>query len=119
MDLIGVNELLERTDCFLDRDILLHGVLASRDGDVLIEHWPKSERSQETFAQIWLCTGDGAFSFNQEVLKRIEGKRVVVRGVVKKGSPKWPGDPGSYWRVHVLATELTEQKVWQARHAST
>lgn len=116
MRLISVNELLQDAESFMNSDVFLHWVLAYNEGCVLIQHWPKSERGQDSFAEIWVYTGDGVFSFNSEVLKRINGKRVVVHGVVSLKPSFTLSDPGSFWSVHIRAIELTEQKLWSDRH---
>ena len=118
MKLVSVNELLKNSERFVNSDVFLHGVLECSEGNVLIKHWPKSERTRCIYDQIWVCTGEGAFRFNHEVLSRIESKRVVVHGIVKLNVSLWPDDPGSLWRVHIQATELTEQKRWLENHSS-
>lgn len=116
MRLISVNELLQDTESFMNSDVFLHGVLAYSESCVLIQHWPKSERVQDLYAEIWVYTGDGVFSFNSEALERINGKRVVVHGVVSPNTAFCLSDPGSFWHVHIRATELTEQKLWSEMH---
>ena len=116
MKLISVNDAINRSESLFGTDVFLHGILTYSDNNVLIEHWPKSERIAKSWNQIWIYTGDGAFNFNDEVLARISDKRVVVHGTLLANGAKWADDPGSFWAVHMLATELTEYKIWSAEH---
>jgi hypothetical protein len=118
MKLLSVNEVLESSDSFTESDVFLQGVLSCSEGNVLLNHWPKSEQTQSIYDKIWVYTGEGAYSFSREVLARIEGKRVVVHGVIKPNETIWPDEPGSSWETHLLATELTEHKVWNEQHGS-
>ncbi len=116
MQLLSANELIRDAESLMNADVFLRGVLRCSDANVLIEHWPKSERSHEPFDQIWLHTGEGAFSFNRDVLGRLDGKLVVVHGFVTPYDASWPTEPGAFWKVHLRAVELTEHKIWNNSH---
>ncbi len=116
MKFVSVNEAIGNANLLFEKEVFLHGVLDFSDDKVLIVHWPKSGRVLQGFDQIWVHTGTGAFAANKEVLSRINAKRVVLRGKLQPNRVLWPDDPGSCWAVHMLATELTEYKMWSKEH---
>jgi hypothetical protein len=118
MNLISVNDAVYSSDSLFGTEVFLHGILTCSEENVLIEHWPKSERIPKSYNQAWVNTGEGAFGFNDRVLSQISDKRVVVRGTLLANRAVWPDDPGSFWAVHLLATELAEFKIWNAEHGN-
>lgn len=116
MKLVSTNELLENTEVFVNRNIYLQGVLTCAKGDLLIRHWPKAERTNGHYDQVWIHPNTVAIGFIPEALARIDEKRVVVHGVVRKKPAMWPDDPGAFWRVHMLAFEIMEHKLWRGQH---
>ena len=118
MTLVSVNELLENADLYEGRNFYLQGVLACVKGDLLISHWPKAERTKGHYDQVWIYAGVVAIGFNPEHLRQISEKRVVVHGIGKRSEAVWPDDPGAFWRVHMLAHEIVEHKLWCEQYAA-
>lgn len=113
---LSVNEIVQSKDSLFGVEVCVHGILTYSEKDVLIFHWPKSERNEKYSDAVWVHTGDGVFGFNKKTLLRISGKRVIVRGMITKYNAVFPDDPGAYWSTHLYAKELTELKKWNTAH---
>lgn len=120
MKLFSVNNVLHEKEALYGKEIFLDGVLSLQENDVLIDHWPKSERSKSIYQKIWVKSGEGAYNYNLPVLKRLSDKRVVVYGKLSPSPDNlWYGDPGCNWSVHIVAKELTEHKLWFVEHGKS
>ena len=118
MKLLSVNEANQKKEAFLGEEVFLHGVLKYTTENVLIEHWPKSEKLDSPNPEIWVHTGNGPFIFDAAFLKRVNSKRVVARGKIELNSAMFSQDPSLWWHTHFSATALTTYKKWQEEHGT-
>ena len=118
MKLLSVNEVNQNREDLLGKEIFIHGVLKYTSENVLIKHWPKSEIPNAPNPEIWLHTGNGPFIFDFQVLKRINSKRVVVRGIVEANNAMFSQDSGLWWHTHLSATALTTYKKWEVEYGN-
>jgi hypothetical protein len=104
---LSVNEALKRIDELAGSDICVRGLLTFEFENVSITHLPRAERYDGGMSSIWLSTGHGALSFNQDKCKSLSGKIVVVEGTLLKPRPPFAGcGHMSLWPAELLARTL-------------
>ena len=114
-----VNEVLDRLTELDGKPVLLEGVLQVHEEGYEVQHYPKAERRPQHAedchsyqAGIWLAFGNGSIQPNGVALKRWQGKRVRVSGVIRSlaSLPSFGGSlgkggfgPWGFWPAEIEA----------------
>ena len=102
-----VNQLLDLKGRLAGTDVRVSGILHYAFEDVAIYHWPKSESRPEYESSIWLETGSGSLRFDDEACLSMNGKLVVVEGVLVLPDERFRGcGHMSLWPAALLARTL-------------
>lgn len=75
----SVSEAIEEVRQLGPLTIEVEGILNWEFEDVSLSHWPRSE----SHARIWITQAGTAFDFNDDVMKRWSGKKVIILGEVE------------------------------------
>lgn len=123
MKILSVNQALE---CARHNDgacLTVEGILSFEFENVALYHWPKAERREGYASSIWI-EGDGSvFGLNDEVLRRWNGKRVVILGTVDFANGTdvdgWDSGFGHFclWPAQVHPRRIDLLKRWGKEHA--
>ncbi len=118
-----VNDAIDGLEILDGKYIFVSGLLSFEFEDHSVSHWPKSERRQSSVmsyysghSSLWIEIGSEAFAFNDKVLKRWSGKRVVIGGTLSKPVPGYGAGHMSGWTASILATQIELFKIWQRSH---
>lgn len=107
---LSVNEALDRIDELVGSDICVRGILSFEFEDVSISHLPRAERRDGEMSSIWLSTGNGALGFDQERCRSLNGKIVVVKGILSKPELPFEGcGHMSLWPAELLSRTLERE----------
>ncbi|OAI55462.1 hypothetical protein AYO49_05510 [Verrucomicrobiaceae bacterium SCGC AG-212-N21] len=87
MKSLTVNEALSQKDHIHGHCIEVEGLLVYEFENVSIRHWPKAQQTPDFATGVWI-DAEGAFSFDDEVMRRWAGKRVVVLGIFESSPPQ-------------------------------
>lgn len=87
----ALKQCRERGPLFVEID----GLLSFEFERICLSHWPKAEQAEE----IWIET-EGVFAFDERVLSRWSGKRVIVFGELESAPPP-PGFEGEWGFGHM------------------
>ncbi|MBK1856600.1 hypothetical protein JO972_16670 [Verrucomicrobiaceae bacterium 5K15] len=124
MSTLSVNQALDLGKAKNGECFEIEGILFFDFEDISLNHWPKSERRENRYeSSIWI-DAEGAFSFDEEVLQRWAGKRVVVLGryEVSKASEVDGWDDGyghmSQWPARIVARRIDLVKRRNSDHAT-
>jgi hypothetical protein len=85
---LTVNEAIDGLASLAGQDVAINGLLRWEFEHYAIDHLPTSERREHSSdgcsnsSSIWLEVGGGALQFNEPVLEKWNGKRVVVEGTL-------------------------------------
>lgn len=80
---ISVNEAIEQMAQTPSVIVTVRGVLNFEFENRSLKHYPVVERHDATYASaIWLSAGHGSIQFDEAVLTRWHGKRVLVTGTL-------------------------------------
>ncbi|WP_113957834.1 hypothetical protein [Roseimicrobium gellanilyticum] len=124
MKTLTVNDALGTKDQIHGHCIEVEGLLGYDSEiappELYLAHWPRAERIAGEAIKI---VTEGAFSFNEEVLKRWSGKRVVVLGVFETMPPGefkdwlWFGlGHSSHWPARIVTRRVDLLKKRLAEH---
>ena len=104
--LLSVNEALARLAELNGQDVCVEGILSFSFDDVCISHFPAGEQRDNYQSSIWLIVGNGALGFDQEVCRRLSGRRVVVEGTLGSASATMGCGHMGLWPADLLARTL-------------
>jgi hypothetical protein len=122
MNPITVNDALLREPQLNGSCVTVEGILTFELENISVSHWPKAERKDGYASSIWIEPDGAAFDFDQSVLERWSGKRVVVLGVLEfaKESQVDGWDEGfghfSMWPAQIRARRIDLLKRWAKDH---
>lgn len=94
-----VNEALDSLSSSIGETIQVAGLLAWEFETRSIAHFPKAERREQF--ELWLEADAETPPLDEELLRRMNGQRVTMTGVLKPPEPKlggcghmslWPGE---------------------------
>jgi hypothetical protein len=105
-DHLSVNQALERVAELEGQDISVQGILSFEFEDVCISHFPVGERKEGCRSSIWLSVGHGALGFDQDLCRRLIGKRVVVEGTLSAASNTMGCGHMGLWPAELVARTL-------------
>ncbi|MES2708780.1 MAG: hypothetical protein V4726_19450 [Verrucomicrobiota bacterium] len=123
MNAISVNEALDlralrNGDCFE-----VEGLLTYDFENISLNHCPKAERRSDAYtSSIWIDT-EGAFSFDESVMAKWNGKRVVVLGFFEIAEPSqvdgWTNGFGHFglWQARIKARRIDLLKQRRKDHS--
>lgn len=103
---LSVNQALARLETLNGKDVCVEGVLSFDFEDVCISHFPTRERGEGDRSSIWLEVGNGAMGFDQDICRRLHGKRVVVEGTLSAASAAMGCGHMGMWPAKLLARDL-------------
>ncbi len=104
---LSVNEAIENLASLSGRDVAITGLLTFEFENISLDHWPKAEQREGTSSSIWISTGTGALQFDEQVCRRLSGKRVVVEGTLHQPDPRFGGcGHMSSWPAEIQARTL-------------
>lgn len=107
--LLNVNQALANLSGLENTDVTVEGILHFEFEDVAIYHWPKSERFPNYGSGIWLSVGMGSFNFDVEICRQLNGKRVVVEGLILKPDAHFGGcGHMNMWPAELIARTLSK-----------
>jgi len=119
---LSINEALLKGAKLSGSCIPVEGILTFEHEDISISHWPKAERNEYYASSIWIEPDGAAFDFDQAVLERWSGKRVVILGFLDfaKESKVDGWDEGfghfSMWPAQIRARRIDLLKRWATDH---
>ena len=104
---LSVNGALLMLPTLDGMNVHLRGILHFEFEDVALYHHPKMERKAGYGSSIWLDIGTGCLGFNQDACSRLNGKLVIVHGILRSPDPNFGGcGHMSLWPAVVLARTL-------------
>lgn len=125
MEILSVNEALDRAVQLDGSCVVIEGILNFEFENISLDHWPKAERVKTPHSSsIWLDEEGGPFGFNEDVLTRWAGKRVVVLGTLEryKEFENYDGEFGyghfGLWPLRIKARRIDLLKRWQKDHSA-
>lgn len=122
MNIYSINELLEMKDTLHGQRIYVEGVLVFDTENVVLEHWPKSERGEKS---IWLEQSKGPLRFNPSGMESLSGKKVIALGEFQS---KIELDNDNFylgfghlgmWPAQLVVTEVQYYKRWHEANGSS
>lgn len=123
MNPIPVNEAVDHSSSAGSACIAVEGILCFETENVSLSHWPKAERRSGAYdSSIWIDADGPVFDFDQAVLERWAGKRVVVLGIVERAEAStmdgWENGFGhfSLWNTRIRARRIDLLKRWKNDH---
>lgn len=121
MKIYTINEILADKARFHGQRINIEGVLVFDTENVALLHWPKSERGTKS---IWLEQSGGPLRFNDPVMEKLAGKKVVALGELQSKITEEHdnfyhgfGHLGM-WPAQLVVTELQYYKRWHEANGS-
>lgn len=105
---VSVNEAIEQAASHAGEVVVVQGVLNFEFEDISLRHYPFSEQRDDGYGSaIWLTAGMGSIQFNEPVLERWSGERVVVTGTIHGSSAGLGGcGHGSMFPAEILVTSI-------------
>lgn len=110
---LSVNAAIDALSTLAGVDIAVEGILRFEFEGTAVDHFPKAERRETQgvgpieASSIWLSVGTGALQFNEQQLRRWNGKRVTVLGTLHGPSPNLGGCGHlSSWPAEILARSI-------------
>lgn len=88
---LSVNEALEKLDELAGTRIRVRGLLSFGFEDVSLNHLPAAERAAGYASSIWLSEGPGAPALDEEGWRKLNGKIVLVEGILHAPEPTFGG----------------------------
>lgn len=126
MNPISVNAALGRLTKNGSECIAVEGILCFEIENISLLHWPKAERCSEGYqSSIWIDADGPAFDFDQTILERWAGKRVVVLGTAERAEKStmdgWELGFGHFgiWNTRIRARRIDLLKHWKNDHPET
>ena len=104
---LSVNQALAQLEALSGEDVQVRGILSFDFEDVCISHFPKSERKEDNQSSIWLQVGAGALGFDEDVCRRLHGKRVVAEGTLFAADPTMGCGHMGGWPAQLLVRNLS------------
>lgn len=125
MNAISVNEAIDSRVKRSGQCFEIEGLLNYDFEDTSLNHWPKAERRSDAYtSSIWIDT-EGAFSFNEDVMTKWNGKRVVVLGFFESSESSkvdgWENGFGHFglWPTRIRARRIDLFKQRTKDHPNT
>lgn len=121
--MFSVNEALDSGSLRKNQCVEIEGILSFEQENISLNHWPKIERREGSASSIWIDP-DGVFAFNDPVLQKWSGKRVVVLGIYEMSGvynvDGWYGDFGHFqlWQARIRARRIDLLKERNKSHST-
>lgn len=125
MKILSVNQALEHARHKTGACLTVEGILSYEIEDIALYHWPKAEREDGQASSIWIECGSAVFTPNDEVLRRWNGKRVVILGTVDVAPESqmdgWDSGYGHFcmWPAQIHPRRIDLLKRWEQQHTET
>ena len=117
---LTVNEVLARLPELHGCCVLVEGVLTYEFECDSLVHWPKAECGAKS--SLWMELDGEVFAFDDDIMRRWSGKRVVILGVIVK--PEDTTMEGAFgcghmgmWPGAIRARRIDLLKRWMKEHA--
>ena len=107
MEILTVNYAIDNLEILSNQPIYLKGILSFQFEDISINHYPKIEYRNDGSSSIWIDVDYGILRFNEPVLSKWHGKRIIIEGILQPPDPCFGGvGHMSLWSASIVATEI-------------
>lgn len=110
MEILSVNEAIDRVEALDGANIYLEGVLSYEFENVSIDHCVNSERRANGYgSSIWLEVNH-VLKFDSRVMDKWSGKKVLVEGMLEKPDAEFGAGHMGLWHATIIATDIELSK---------